>query len=95
MNESYSADTADSNTNPGSTSSDDKIARGAAAAHTAVDAVAARVRSASETVQSARETLKPKVSQLTDDCHQYLVSQPLKALGAAIAFGFLIGRLVR
>ena len=71
------------------------IDRVAQAAHQAVDKAAGAAAPTAEWLGEQGENLKATQKKLIDDTCKYVAENPLKAVGIALAAGFLISRLVR
>jgi len=77
----------------------DKVAptidRVAQAAHQTVDKVAGAAAPAAEWVTQNADQLKQQQDALIESCRGYVRERPLVVLGAALAAGYLFGRLTR
>jgi ElaB/YqjD/DUF883 family membrane-anchored ribosome-binding protein len=71
------------------------IDRVASSAHQAVDKAVGVAVPAAEWLTERGQTLKQTQDQLLTDTRTYVTSNPLKAVGIALAAGLLIGRLMR
>jgi ElaB/YqjD/DUF883 family membrane-anchored ribosome-binding protein len=71
------------------------IDRVASSAHKAVDKAASVAVPTADWLSERGQTLKQTQDQLMSDTRQYVTSNPLKAIGMALAAGLLIGRLMR
>ena len=69
----------------------DKIASNA---HQVVDRVAVKANGAAEGLDSKLDDLQSTKNRLTDQCRNYVEDNPLKAVGIALAAGFILSRLI-
>ena len=71
------------------------IDHAAKAAHPAVDRVAGAAGPTADWVSERGERLQAKGQKVVADTSQYVSANPWKALGFALAAGFLISRVIR
>lgn len=71
------------------------IDRAADYAHQTLDKAAAGMAPAAEWLEDQATALNAKQKKLVQDTRDYVVANPLKSLGWALAAGFLISRFVR
>ena len=71
------------------------IDRMAAMAHQAVDKVAGGAGPAADWLAGQGESLNATQKKLVEDTCNYVSANPLKAVGMALAAGFLISRIIR
>ena len=69
----------------------DKLAAGA---HSAVDRASTSASHAAEGIDSRLDDLHSTGDRLTDQCRDYIEENPLKAVGIALAAGFILSRLI-
>ena len=70
----------------------DKVA---SSAHQAVDKAVNVAVPTAEWLSTQGENLKVKQEQVLEDTRQYVVANPIKAIGIALGAGLLLGRLMR
>ena len=66
----------------------------AANAHDVVERVATKASDAAEGLDSRLEDLQSTRERLSDQCRSYVEDNPLKAVGIALAAGFILSRLI-
>jgi len=71
------------------------IDRVAAAAHQTVDKVVGAAGPAAQWVNQSADQLRRQQEELAETARSYVRERPLVALGAALAAGYLIGKLSR
>ena len=69
----------------------DRLASGA---HQVVDRASTSAASAAEGIDSRLDDLHSTGDRLTDQCRGYIEDNPLKAVGIALAAGFILSRLI-
>ena len=70
------------------------VDRLAAGAHDVVDRASTSATSAAEGIDSRLDDLHSTGDRLTDQCRGYIEDNPLKAVGIALAAGFILSRLI-
>ena len=65
------------------------------AVHQTIDKVADKAAPAVEWAEQKTMELRDRSSKLAETCSTYVKAQPLVSVGAALAVGYLIGRLTR
>lgn len=71
------------------------VDRVATAAHDTVNKVASAATHAAENFAGKSDHLRDVQAQFAEDCRLYLRDHPVKALGIAMAAGFIVSRLLR
>ncbi len=71
------------------------IDRVASSAHQALDKAVSVAGPTAEWLNERKETLKQTQDRLVTDTRDYVTTNPLKAVGIALAAGLIIGRLMR
>jgi ElaB/YqjD/DUF883 family membrane-anchored ribosome-binding protein len=77
------------------TSGSETVNRIAGTAHEAVDRIAQGAHSALQSFRHGSESWKETGDQSLEHVQAYVREKPLLALGAALAAGFLLSRLIR
>jgi ElaB/YqjD/DUF883 family membrane-anchored ribosome-binding protein len=62
--------------------------------HDAVDKITNATNHATEALEEKGEQLKNAEEHLVENCRSYIQSNPITSLGAAVAAGFLLSRLL-
>lgn len=70
------------------------VDRLASNAHEAVDRMSSTAASAAEGIDSRIDDLDSTRERLTDQCRDYIEENPLKAVGIALAAGFILAKLL-
>ena len=70
------------------------VDRLAAGAHVVVDRASTSATSAAEGIDSRLDDLHSTGDRLADQCRGYIEENPLKAVGIALAAGFILSRLI-
>lgn len=70
------------------------VDRLAANAHGVVDRVSEKATGAAETIESRYDDFQSTRERLGDQCRSYVEDNPLKAVGIALAAGFILSRLI-
>lgn len=71
------------------------IGRVADSAHQAVDKAASLAERPAEWIAEKRDGLRDSQEQMLGDAREYILANPLKAVGIALVSGLVIGRLMR
>lgn len=71
------------------------IDRASSSAHQTVDKLASKAESAAQAVEARRQRMAEAPNRAIDQARDYVIANPLQAVGTALAVGYVLGWLHR